>query len=95
MTDPVQIRAMANLARLEVPEAELPALVRDVGAILGYVDQLRELDAPSERVPAAPAASLRPDRVEPADLTTGPASFAPAFVDGFFVVPRPAAGDSK
>jgi len=97
VTDPAPIRAMAALARLQVSDADLGPLIRDVSAILAYVEQLTNLpDAePAPKAPDWPPSSLREDVIAPADLAGSPAAFAPAFVDGFFVVPRPAAGDRR
>jgi aspartyl-tRNA(Asn)/glutamyl-tRNA(Gln) amidotransferase subunit C len=39
-----EARWVAHLARLELSEAELATLTRQLGAIVEYVDQLRQLD---------------------------------------------------
>ena len=39
-----QVRAVAALANLELRPEELPAMGRDLNAILGYIAQLNELD---------------------------------------------------
>jgi aspartyl-tRNA(Asn)/glutamyl-tRNA(Gln) amidotransferase subunit C len=39
-----QVRAVAALANLELTPEELPAMGRDLNAILGYIAQLNELD---------------------------------------------------
>lgn len=41
---PEDVKKLAALARLEVPEAELPAFVKEFDAILEYVGQLESLD---------------------------------------------------
>ena len=38
------VRKIAGLARLEVPASEEERLVRELGAILTYVEQLQALD---------------------------------------------------
>ena len=38
------VRYVAQLANLELTEAEMPAIERDLNAILGYIAQLNELD---------------------------------------------------
>lgn len=40
-----EIRKLATLARLSLKEEELTSLQHDIGAILGYVDQLKEVSA--------------------------------------------------
>jgi aspartyl-tRNA(Asn)/glutamyl-tRNA(Gln) amidotransferase subunit C len=41
---PEEVRWVAHLARLELSDAELPAMARHLSAILEYVDQLQKLD---------------------------------------------------
>lgn len=54
-----QVRHIAALARLELSDAEVARLTGELGAILGYVDQLREVPT---------------DGVEPTAQVTGTAS---------------------
>jgi aspartyl-tRNA(Asn)/glutamyl-tRNA(Gln) amidotransferase subunit C len=42
-----QVRQVAALANLELTPEELPAMGRDLNAILGYIAQLNELDVAS------------------------------------------------
>ena len=64
------VRKVARLARIQVPEEELPLLAAELGAILGWIEQLNEVDI-SSVPPMASAAgiplALRDD--EPADGT--------------------------
>ncbi len=39
-----QVEYIANLARLQLSNEEKPRLVKDMNAILSYIDQLNELD---------------------------------------------------
>ena len=39
-----QVRKVARLARLEMSETDLAVMARQLTAILGYVDQLKQLD---------------------------------------------------
>jgi len=85
---------VAALARLDLDEDSLDALVRDLDQIVGYVRKLDELDT-SDVPPAEPgivaAAPLRADEVRPGTptevaLREAPRSTAegfrvPAFVD--------------
>jgi len=41
---PQEVKAVAHLARLELSEAELAAMTRQLGAILDYVAQLQQLN---------------------------------------------------
>ncbi len=82
---------IARLAELEVDEAALPALVEQMSRILDYVAQL-SAETASEAlrpfVPGPDAIRFRPDEVKPWPLAVGPDEIAPAFKDGFFVVPK-------
>jgi aspartyl-tRNA(Asn)/glutamyl-tRNA(Gln) amidotransferase subunit C len=42
--DAKQVLWVAKLARLELSEGELPAMIQQLGAIVEFVDQLRQLD---------------------------------------------------
>jgi aspartyl-tRNA(Asn)/glutamyl-tRNA(Gln) amidotransferase subunit C len=98
-----QVQQVAALANLELTAEELPAMERDLNAILGYIAQLNELDvrnvAPmaqvSEVVPVAGGAAggdqetpLREDVPVPC-LDRAPVLAAAPETDGvFFKVPR-------
>lgn len=85
------VAQVAKLAELAVEEAELPALTAQMDRIVRFVAQLEELDdrAGADAFLVGPErAPLRADVVNPAPLARPPASIAPEFVDGFFVVPR-------
>lgn len=88
---PEEVRRIAHLAELDVDEDALPALVAHLSQILDYVSQLQDVLSGEavHPLPGGPDASrLRPDEVRPWPLAAGPADMAPAFEDGFFVVPR-------
>jgi len=82
---------VAKLAELEVPPAEVEALVAQLGRIVDYVAQLDEVPAGETATPfrAGPAATpLRADTPGAVPLALGPEALAPEFRDGFFLVPR-------
>ena len=86
-----EVRHVARLAELAVPEEELDNLVRQLNRIVDYVAAL-------DRLPADPAVeaflpgprevALREDEPGPVPLLRPPAELAPEWQDGFFVVPR-------
>lgn len=41
-----EIKNLANLARIEMTDGEMDALVADFASILGYVDQVNQVDLP-------------------------------------------------
>jgi aspartyl-tRNA(Asn)/glutamyl-tRNA(Gln) amidotransferase subunit C len=82
---------IARLAELEVDEEALPALAEQMSRILDYVAQLNTVPASEGLKPYVPgpdAIRFRPDEVKPWPLAVGPEKLAPAFKDGFFVVPK-------
>jgi aspartyl-tRNA(Asn)/glutamyl-tRNA(Gln) amidotransferase subunit C len=82
---------IAQLAELEVEEDGLPALVDQMSRILDYIAQLSAATGSNGLRPFVPgpdAIRFRPDEVKPWPLAFGPEKFAPAFKDGFFVVPK-------
>lgn len=88
---PEEVLRIAQLAELSVDEDGLPTLVEQMSRILDYVAQLNALPASESARPFVPgpdAIRFRPDEVKPWPLAFGPAAMAPAFKDGFFVVPK-------
>jgi aspartyl-tRNA(Asn)/glutamyl-tRNA(Gln) amidotransferase subunit C len=86
-----EVLHVAKLAELAVPETELDRLVEQMNRIVDYVaqlDQVRSDQVAEAFLPGPAAVPLRED-VEGADqLDRSPASLAPEFKDGFFLVPR-------
>lgn len=82
---------IAQLAELDVDEAALAPLVEQMSRIIDYVAQLSAVPASDTLRPFVPgpdAIRFRADEVNPIPLTIPPADFAPAFKEGFFVVPK-------
>lgn len=85
-----QVRWVAHLARLKLAEDELPALTRDLGAILEYVAHLQQVDTTGIE-PLAHAVELanvfradHPDFSLPVDQAL---ANAPQRRDDYFAVP--------
>ena len=86
-----EVRRIARLAELDVGEEALPLLAEQMSRILEYVAQINAVPASvgvKTFVPGPDAVRFRPDDVRPAPLAFGPAELAPAFRDGFFLVPK-------
>jgi aspartyl-tRNA(Asn)/glutamyl-tRNA(Gln) amidotransferase subunit C len=86
-----EVLRIAQLAELDVEDEALPALAEQMSRILDYVAQLAAVPASETLRPYVPgpdAIRFRADAVNPAPLADGPGEFAPAFKEGFFVVPR-------
>lgn len=84
-------RRVAHLARIEVPEGELDALAGELSSILGFMEQLMEVDVegvePMTSVTPM-ALPLRPDAVTEGDQRDRILAGAPDARAGFFTVPK-------
>ena len=84
-------RKVARLARIRVEEDRLPALAREFDAILGFIEQLDEVDVEG----VEPMTSVTPMRLKRrADAVTDGGrqaevlANAPDAREGFFAVPK-------
>lgn len=82
---------VASLARIRVDEDALPALAQEFNAILGFIEQLGEVDVEG----VEPMTSVTPQRLKRRDdvVTAGDQqdqilSNAPDAREGFFAVPK-------
>jgi aspartyl-tRNA(Asn)/glutamyl-tRNA(Gln) amidotransferase subunit C len=88
-----EVRYVADLANLELSEAEVQGMVKDLGEILDHMDRLSLIDTegvqPMRQVlfPASEAATLRAD--EPGPCLTNEQAIANAVnaAQGYFRVP--------
>ena len=91
------LERIAELARLRLSEPELVRLTRDCQAILAYFEAIRGLDL-TEPTPAGAleqTAPLREDRLGSDRLERPPEQMAPAWREGYFVLPRLPAMDGE
>ena len=84
-------RRVAHLARIRVEEERLPALAREFDAILGFIEQLNEVNVEG----VEPMTSVTPMRLKrrPDVVTDGNQQAkvllnAPDSREGFFAVPK-------
>jgi aspartyl-tRNA(Asn)/glutamyl-tRNA(Gln) amidotransferase subunit C len=89
--DEATVARIAMLARIEVPEDQLAPLARELSNILGWVEQLSEVDTDG----VEPLRSVMPiEKPWRADAVTDGGrraeilQNAPAAHDGYFVVPK-------
>ena len=88
---PDDVRHIAALARLAVPESRIPELVSQLNGILSHMDALGQVDTKGVMGAAGvgdEAMPLRADIGPPIPLEHPLASFAPQMRDGFLLVPR-------
>ena len=89
--DAATVRRVAKLARIREPEARLEPLAQELSSILGWIEQLGEVDTDGvEPMASAVAAKLplREDVVTDGGDAGAILANAPAKADGFFVVPK-------
>ena len=86
------VRRIAALARIGVPEDRLDALSRELEGILGHMEVLAKAESPAEAPPPA-AMPIAPDEPPSVALDRPREEFAPNTRDGFFLVPRLATHD--
>ncbi len=89
--DKATVAKIASLARLRVPEADLDRLAGELNQIIGWVEQLNEVD--TENVPpmnSVVAVDLprRDDAVTDGDVRDKVLANSPDAHDGFFAVPK-------
>ncbi|WP_050523386.1 Asp-tRNA(Asn)/Glu-tRNA(Gln) amidotransferase subunit GatC [Pseudorhodobacter wandonensis] len=84
-------RKVAKLARIRVEEADLPALATELSGILGFMEQLNEVDVEG----IEPMTSVTPQRLKRREdvVTDGNIQEqilknAPDAREGFFAVPK-------
>jgi aspartyl-tRNA(Asn)/glutamyl-tRNA(Gln) amidotransferase subunit C len=84
-------RRVAHLARIEVAEADLAPLAAQLSGILGFMEQLREVDVdgvePMTSVTPM-AAPMRADVVTDGGVRDAILANAPDARQGFFAVPK-------
>lgn len=89
--DKATVRAIAELARIEVPDEELDHLAGELSNILTFVEQLSEVNtdgvAPMTSV-AAMTLPMRKDEVTDGAQAEAVLANAPDGADGFFTVPK-------
>ncbi|WP_353217328.1 Asp-tRNA(Asn)/Glu-tRNA(Gln) amidotransferase subunit GatC [Sandarakinorhabdus sp.] len=85
------VRKIARLARIAIPEADVPGLTEQLNGILGWIEQLGEVDTSG----VDPMASVMPgtlrwraDVVSDGDIQDKVLANAPDAASGFFAVPK-------
>jgi aspartyl-tRNA(Asn)/glutamyl-tRNA(Gln) amidotransferase subunit C len=84
-----EITRLAHLARLSVPEAELDAVGRDIGAILGFVDTIQSVQLEGgANQGTGQVNAFREDAVAPLVADHDLIEAAPLHQDHFVKVPK-------
>ena len=89
--DPAAVRRIARLARIRLADEDVAQLQTELGAILGWIEQLNEVDVsgvdPLASVGSATLA-LREDAVTDGEQTEAVLANAPARSESFYTVPK-------
>ncbi len=85
------VTKIAHLARLQVTEAEIPAVAQRLSTILDLIGQLQA--APTDGIepmahPMDAVQRLRPDQVTETNQRDAYQQIAPAVEDGLYLVPK-------
>ena len=86
-----QVRHIAKLARIAMSEEELERLVPELNAIIGWVEQLAEVNTDGIKPLTAVIEQkmrLRDDKVTDGNIRDDVLANAPAAQHGFFAVPK-------
>jgi aspartyl-tRNA(Asn)/glutamyl-tRNA(Gln) amidotransferase subunit C len=86
-----QVRHIAKLARIGMSDAEIEALVPELNNILGWVEQLGEVNTNGVEPLTAvidQKLRLREDRITDGDIRDEVLANAPEAQHGFFAVPK-------
>jgi len=89
--DPATVRRIAKLARIRLADDEVPRLEGELNAILGYVEQLSEVDVDGVEPlsgGAQMAMRLREDAVTDGNYPDKILANAPDRIGNFFAVPK-------
>ena len=89
--DKATVRRISELAQIDVPDADLEPLAQELSAILGWIEQLGEVETDD----VAPLRSVMPithpwreDTVTEGNQQQTITANAPSAHDGYFVVPK-------
>ena len=86
-----QVRHIAKLARIAMSDGEVDALVPELNAIIGWVEQLAAVDTDGVEPLTAvidQKLRLREDQVTDGDVRDAVLANAPEAEHGFFAVPK-------
>ncbi len=89
--DPATVRRIAKLARIRVEDSQLPQLQAELNGILGWIEQLNEVDVDGVEPlsgGAQMALKLREDAVTDGGIVEQVLANAPDRAGDFYAVPK-------
>jgi len=85
------VKKVAGLARLRLSDAEMEKYAGQLNNIMGFIDQLNEVNTDNVEPLPSPVdmdLPLREDKVMDGDCADAVLANAPESVEGFYVVPK-------
>ena len=85
------VRKVATLARIKVPDAELDNMAKELSGVLGWIEQLNEVNVDGVQPMTSVAQmklTMRADDVTDGGSAEKVTQNAPEGAHGFFVVPK-------
>jgi len=89
--DPATVRRIARLARLRLDDADVPQLQAELNGILGWIEQLNEVNVDGVEPltgGAQMALKMRADEVTDGDIRDKILANAPERAGAYFAVPK-------
>lgn len=83
-----QVKKLAHLARLDVPEAELAQVASEMGTILGFVDEIQKVQIDTAEAKTSEINVFRDDTVAPIAPAHDLVEAAALHQDHFVKVPK-------
>jgi len=85
------VRKVATLARIKVPDSDLDHMAKELSGVLGWIEQLNEVDISGVQPMTSVAQmrlKMRADEVQDGGNAEKVTQNAPEGAHGFFVVPK-------
>ncbi len=86
------VKRLANLSRLRIPEENLDEMVAEITKIIGWVEQLQDVDTdgvlPMNSVVEDMKLPEREDVINDGNIRDQVLANAPEQMDGYFLVPK-------
>lgn len=86
------VKRLANLSRLRIPEENLDEMVAEITKIIGWVEQLQDVDTdgvlPMNSVVEDMRLPEREDVINDGNIRDQVLANAPEQMDGYFLVPK-------
>ena len=84
----IDVRHIAKLAKLEIPEQEIPKMEQELSSIVSMVEKLPELVSKDSLLDPENTMELRPDVVQPSFARDEMLKSAPDTAAGCLMVPK-------